>query len=660
MSLWSNLLQTYDAVQAATGISSAENDGTPDARKTLLPVYHTTMKTQLLVEIDYNAQLRGIEKDNKPFDIIIPCTEQSAGRSGRNPKPHPLCDQLQYVDSAYDVDKHREYMEQLDEWKGDNVKLNAIYRYLAEHSVIDDARAQGVDIQSEKDSKIGVRFSVMVPGGDHVPHTWQDPEIRDLWIAHQEHQGKRLGTDMLGAELYVPSSNFPKNIVSVNGNAKLISANDATNFTFRGRYVDRDEALVIDALASQKIHSTLKWLVGNNGTITGTQAIVIWAVDSKPIEHIVDCFGDSFDVDESLPDYDDRTDYDKLQDAYGQTEVNYAERFGKLLRGYGGNPSLDWMRTHERRIAIAIFDAATTGRLSVTFYRELTEDEYIENVLQWHKDSAWPLTRRNQAGIEALKNPDDARKAAAIPLSIHYIGTPSFVDIINCIYDDDERVGDRYVRFKKKVEKQLVECMFGNNSLPGSFLRQAFYRVIRPNGYDNAAAWRRDFEIACSMWKKHFVEEDSKRPEQERNPITMALDKERDDRDYLYGRLLALADGFEYRILMQQGGSGTVGRSTNAVRLMSNYAAKPYVTWKNIWTQLTPYINYAWNHAPGIAKSFQNDIDEVMSLFNDGDIENNDALSPLFLFGYSHQRKYLSDQANARKQARESNNNEGE
>lgn len=660
MSLWSNLLQTYDAVQAATGISSAENDGTPDARKTLLPVYHTTMKTQLLVEIDYNAQLRGIEKDNKPFDIIIPCTEQSAGRSGRNPKPHPLCDQLQYVDSAYDVDKHREYMEQLDEWKGDNVKLNAIYRYLAEHSVIDDARAQGVDIQSEKDSKIGVRFSVMVPGGDHVPHTWQDPEIRDLWIAHQEHQGKRLGTDMLGAELYVPSSNFPKNIVSVNGNAKLISANDATNFTFRGRYVDRDEALVIDALASQKIHSTLKWLVGNNGTITGTQAIVIWAVDSKPIEHIVDCFGDSFDVDESLPDYDDRTDYDKLQDAYGQTEVNYAERFGKLLRGYGGNPSLDWMRTHERRIAIAIFDAATTGRLSVTFYRELTENEYIENVLQWHKDSAWPLTRRNQAGIEALKNPDDARKAAAIPLSIHYIGTPSFVDIINCIYDDDERVGDRYVRFKKKVEKQLVECMFGNNSLPGSFLRQAFYRVIRPNGYDNAAAWRRDFEIACSMWKKHFVEEDSKRPEQERNPITMALDKERDDRDYLYGRLLALADGFEYRILMQQGGSGTVGRSTNAVRLMSNFAAKPYVTWKNIWTQLTPYINYAWNHAPGIAKSFQNDIDEVMSLFNDGDIENNDALSPLFLFGYSHQRKYLSDQANARKQARESNNNEGE
>jgi len=654
------LLQTYDAVQAATGISSAENDGAPDARKTLLPVYHTTMKTQLLVEIDYNAQLRGIEKDNKPFDIIIPCTEQSAGRSGRNPKPHPLCDQLQYVDSAYDVDKHREYMEQLDEWKGDNVKLNAIYRYLAEHSVIDDARAQGVDIQSEKDSKIGVRFSVMVPGGDHVPHTWQDPEIRDLWIAHQEHQGKRLGTDMLGAELYVPSSNFPKNIVSVNGNAKLISANDATNFTFRGRYVDRDEALIIDALASQKIHSTLKWLVGNNGTITGTQAIVIWAVDSKPIEHIVDCFGDSFDVDESLPDYDDRTDYDKLQEAYGQTEINYAERFGKLLRGYGGNPSLDWMRKHERRIAIAIFDAATTGRLSVTFYRELTENEYIENVLQWHKDSAWPLTRRNQAGIDALKNPDDARKAAVIPLSIRYIGTPSFVDIINCIYDDDERVSDRYVRFKKKVEKQLVECMFGNNSLPGSFLRQAFYRVIRPNGYDNAAAWRRDFEIACSMWKKHFVEEDRKCPEQERNPITMALDKERDDRDYLYGRLLALADGFEYRILMQQGRSGTVGRSTNAVRLMSNFAAKPYVTWKNIWTQLTPYINYAWNHAPGIAKSFQNDIDEVMSLFNDGDIENNDALSPLFLFGYSHQRKYLSDQANARKQARESNNNEGE
>lgn len=41
MSLWSNLLQTYDAVNSAAGIMPPNED----VDKTLLPLYHTTLKT---------------------------------------------------------------------------------------------------------------------------------------------------------------------------------------------------------------------------------------------------------------------------------------------------------------------------------------------------------------------------------------------------------------------------------------------------------------------------------------------------------------------------------------------------------------------------------------------------------------------------------------
>ena len=48
----------------------------------------------------------------------------------------------------------------------------------------------------------------------------------------------------------------------------------------------------------------------------------------------------------------------------------------------------------------------------------------------------------------------------------------------------------------------------------------------------------------------------------------MYLEPNRDDRDYLYGRLLALADNFEESVLRKQ---GVKDRPTNAIKLMSNF-----------------------------------------------------------------------------------------
>ena len=144
-----------------------------------------------------------------------------------------------------------------------------------------------------------------------------------------------------------------------------------------------------------------------------------------------------------------------------------------------------------------------------------------------------------------------------------------------------------------------------------------------------------------------LIDETRKQHRQE-DVITMYLEPNRDDRDYLYGRLLALADNFEESVLRKQ---GVKDRPTNAIKLMSNFTAKPYTTWGTLWKQLTPYLKSANG-----GSWFRNEVDDVMALFKEGDFEDNKALSPMFLLGYSCQRRASRRKAQEISQKNNSNN----
>lgn len=322
----------------------------------------------------------------------------------------------------------------------------------------------------------------------------------------------------------------------------------------------------------------------------------------------------SFDFDDSFSSIADESKalHDDISDALNATNVQYAKIFSRVLRGYEGAEDL---KKHNDPMVVVILDAATTGRLGVTFYCELQKDEYIKRILQWHVDAAWPLTSFKKSIVEGAERVN----------VVQYEGAPSFTDIINCACDTSDRSSKSYKRFAKDVKERLIECMFGGAQFPMSILNAAFHKVTRPMGYDNIRVWRRDFEIACSLWKKHYIDETRKQHRQE-DVITMYLEPNRDDRDYLYGRLLALADNFEESVLRKQ---GVKDRPTNAIKLMSNFTAKPYTTWGTLWKQLTPYLKSANG-----GSWFRNEVDDVMALFKEGDFEDNKALSPMFLLGY--------------------------
>lgn len=114
----------------------------------------------------------------------------------------------------------------------------------------------------------------------------------------------------------------------------------------------------------------------------------------------------------------------------------------------------------------------------------------------------------------------------------------------------------------------------------------------------------------------------------------MALDENRKTRDYLYGRLLALADSLEQWALSKAGED----RQTNAARLMQRFADRPYSTWRTIELSLAPYKA----RLGGQSQKRQELIDKVHAMFDPPeDYTSDKPLNGEFLLGYHCQREAL-------------------
>jgi CRISPR-associated protein Csd1 len=114
----------------------------------------------------------------------------------------------------------------------------------------------------------------------------------------------------------------------------------------------------------------------------------------------------------------------------------------------------------------------------------------------------------------------------------------------------------------------------------------------------------------------------------------MALDENRTTRDYLYGRLLALAEHLEHWAINVAGER----RPTNAERMMQRFADRPYSTWRTIELALLPYKIRLGDKAHRVNSL----IDTVHDKFTPPEeFTRDDRLNGEFLLGYHCQRAAL-------------------
>lgn len=622
MSWIQNLCDTYDACEEIAGITSTENDGV------LIPLGHTNKKLDIIVYLSMDGEFIRVDAYGK--DACIPCTEESEGRtsSGAINHPHPLFDQLKYLtylEGKIYLENMLKWLDYLSKHNKHNFAfktLSAVYMYMNKKKIINDINSNP-SIKATDNSFIGfcVNYEEVCEN-----RLWMMPEIRNAWIDY--YLSKHLQTSekpedtcyATGAEDSVYTENHPKSINRIVANAKLITGNDQSNFTFRGRFEKSSQATTVSYLASQKAHQALRWLISISSCYRcDTQAIIAWAIDKQT--EVLHFFDDSFGIYSNFL----ITDEEKLIDAKSHIFTDYASMMQKAISGFSNSYKL---QKHKRRIAIMATDATTknTGRMSITYYRELAEDEYEECIERWHNTCKWyqPFGKDSEGIIKAG----------------YFIGAPSVDRIsLSVLGKRRNRKDDSYDKLVKGLREQLLHCIFDGERIPLSIVKSAFNHASNPLAFENIDSkhkddhWR-DWEYvicsACALIRKYYY--DYKKEE-----FAVKLETQRRDRDYLYGRLLAIADRIESHARYKQGKTKDDARATNAIRYMTAFSLRPFRTWNMLFTQqLNPYIQQLDG-----AGWYLDLISDIKELFEPGEFEKDTALDGRYLLGFFAQRQEL-------------------
>lgn len=119
----------------------------------------------------------------------------------------------------------------------------------------------------------------------------------------------------------------------------------------------------------------------------------------------------------------------------------------------------------------------------------------------------------------------------------------------------------------------------------------------------------------------------------------MALEEERSSRDYLYGRLLAVADQIESKALQL----AKENRGTTASRLMQRFSDRPFSTWKNIEEALKPYMDRIRARYPSLLNGYTEVLDIVHSRILTANYISDIRLTGEYLLGYHCQRQWFRE-----------------
>lgn len=631
MSWLEKCYETYENCQQEIGIQKFQAEGDKRSYVPLLPVAHTTQLVNIEVELDQNGDFqdaRLLAKDEQT--TIIPCTEESSARTS-GIVPHPLVDKLQYIAADYPAYGGAKksgwnlYHTQLQDWCSSpyaDAKVCAVLRFLEKGCLVaslvkkhilflDENGKMPTKWTGNKDEKPKiletlasadqtesfVRFRV---GGIDLA---QDEAVRESFIHYYEMKQQRVDYCTVQGKQMAVSTLSPYKIRNPGDRAKLISSNDSTNYTYRGRFVTAEQALSIGYETTQKAHSALRWLISKQGCSNGDQTVVVWGTKGEPIPDIT---ADSMDLGDDFAAAFAQLGQPQLPPA---TESEYAERFNKAIQGYG--KALD----EKANTVVMILDSATQGRLSIRYYRELAGSELMKNITDWHRNFAWKLNYRS-APESAVPGQKPKWKR------VSFWGAPSPADIAKAAYGEK---ADKKI-IQQTVER-LVPCITEGKYLPRDLMLSAVHRATAGIGLE-PWEYQKTCGIACALIcgyyhrnkKEDFVMTDGK-----------YVDETIDDRSYLFGRILACAEQIERRVQSQTGET----RPTNAERLRLVFVQRPAKTTALLQQKLTPYLNRM--RANGVSRDKRySTLQELVGRLG-AEKYTNKPLNELYLLGYACQ-----------------------
>lgn len=531
MGLMKQAYDTYCALEDKyTGQYLAE------LKEPLVPISHQIAKADIEITLNSEGELLSARlMDKANASMIIPVTEQSAGRVGNTTCAHPLCEQIRFLSPRY-PEKYGAYLTQLHAWANSDYshpKLDAIARYVEQGTILEDLQRFGLITLDEKGlpakEKLVVCWRVESGRENDTPECWKDPSLFRAFIAYYESQQKQEKVYcMVSGEYAVSAIQHPKKIINTNANAKLISANDSSGFSYRGRFTDDQQAVTVSYLASQKAHNALHWLAANQGASFGGRTFLCWNPRGIPLPQ------------PTSPILKRSTEKRVKPSDYKQALQN-------ALKGWREQLPAD------ASAVIAAFDAATSGRLSLTYYSELQASDFLERLHAWDAACCW---WHGQFGVES----------PSIYQIVNYaFGTPRTENKQTLLKADD-------CVMRQQIQR-LISCRVDKRSLPLDIVRALVNRASNLQIFEPGQRETLLF-TACAVIKKYHFDRNKEEWE-------MALEPDKQDISYQYGRLLAVLEKIERDTY-----DGEESRETNAIRMQSVYAQRPRYSSRIIWEQL--------------------------------------------------------------------------
>lgn len=559
MGVFQELVKVYDDHEKEVG--TMDNQG-----HTLLPIAHASVNVDLEVTITKDSKFsNAMPLEKKERLTVIPITIESANRSS-GLAAAPLHDKIKYVAGDY-VDFAPEnkkkkategydmYMAQLNQWISDAEippVIGTIATYLKKGQLIKDILTKITDKKIVDNIKLGsafIRFKVYDPEIPEMLPPWKNKEIFKAWENYYVNKiEKELPEklDYITGKNEVATGFIEANIVPRLNKAKLISANDDKGYTYRGTFLEKEYAS-IGYISSQKAMHALKWLLQRQGISEGTRSFLFWKSDfdkNKILqENMVGLLGG----------YLGSAVKNETPNSSSELDSNATKQYKLGIRGQSTDLK------DSQPVNILFLDAATSGRLSIIYYDLMQSDELYKNLLSWQKSASFKITQQKELVVKTI----------------------SLKNIVAAAYRIGQG-GSRYETVAKQAITRLTTRVIDGQNIPDDILKAIANRIRRPMSYIGAMGsglknWRYDLRTYCAALNYN-----------NRGEIGMSLDPKNNERSYLFGRMLAIADSMEEMAIRNQNkkGSEISDRLTTAMRFYSNFVERPTTTWHRIYQSI--------------------------------------------------------------------------
>lgn len=624
MTVLGDLVAIYDQNEARAGVF--DNQGI-----TLVPIAHNEINVQIELSLDLDGNFlaaRVLAKDEQK--TVVPATSEAANRTSK-PVAYPLTDKLIYVAGDFAdtlkgkehdkaIEKHRLYLEELGAWSEvASPEIKAVHAYVLKSKMMSDL-LNGSEIQDEAVRKKVLKGDWLVRFVVAGVALHREKRFFDEWTTYYLNKMARdpsasFGTDYVTGRRVLTTNTVEDGVSARDNKAKLVSANDDTAYTYRGLFFG-DEFYQLGYVTAQKAIHTLGWLVKRQGVYVDNRAFVFWGkdgADSAAVSVLSKMFNQIDGVPQALKD---SVATAEAEQTTVDTATAAASAYRQMLLGKLAEVNEDDL------ITIAVLDAATTGRMAVVYYNQLSGSRFKSNV------SAW----------------GDFAKATRYFGQKLYELTPSFYQIVQLAY----QIGSNSSRFKSMAKRAMLNLMTAVvNGIPvqDDLYSAAYRHVTSPTSYKDSKSGGFDGK----RWWNDVYNFTSLEHYRARKEKQMNADDVKNDRSYLFGQLLAIANDMEKLVVSRQRmrNENVSDRPTTAIRYYKNFTEAPVTYWIRIKSAIID--SYSKRLTGYMFDKYLDKMTSIESRIGAFDDEQNVPLSGLFINGFGDERTALQAERLANK-----------